>query len=290
MKKFLSSVFVALTLTGSSYALTDIQACINQFHAGNYQEAVQYGQKAVREYPNNPKAYFCLGRAYAKTGQTDKAIESLKKASEYTSDDHDLMYIYNWLGMEYVAKVGDFNGFLYASKSLNNALFYYSKSLKLAKRFGNIDIEEADLNNIANIFFIYKDNYSKALEYYKKALELGKPKRGTIYNNIAWIYFDMHNYKKAIEYLKKALNIDEENGHYLSSGADMLNLGNLYRKTKDFKDAKFYLEKGLERVKKVGNEYLEEMGYEDFSLYYRDLGNKALAKEYLTKALEILQR
>ncbi|PMP89114.1 MAG: hypothetical protein C0172_00955, partial [Caldisphaera sp.] len=186
MKKLLSSVFVALTLAGSSYALTDIQACNNQFRAGNYQKAVQYGQQAVREYPSNPFAYFCLGVAYTRTGQIDKAIESFKKASKYTSDDHVLMYIYNWLGMEYDAK-GDYS----------DALFYGSKSLKLAKRFGNIDIEEVDLNNIANIFH-HEGNYSKALEYYKKALELenGKSQTGAIYNNIAWIYSDMNNYEK----------------------------------------------------------------------------------------------
>ncbi|PMP88224.1 MAG: hypothetical protein C0172_03180 [Caldisphaera sp.] len=277
MKKFLSSVFVALTLTGSSYALTDLQACINQFNAGNYQEAVQYCQKAVIEYPNNPVAYFWLGKAYARTGQIDKSIESFKKASEYDSNDHDLIFIYNWLGGEYGAK-GDYT----------NALFYESKSLKLAEQFGDVDGEEADLNNIANIFH-HEGNYSKALEYYKKALELenGKSKTGAIYNNIASVYSDMHNYKKAIEYFKKAINVAEEHGHYLGSGVNMLNLGMTYLQAKDFKNAKFYLEKGLERVKKVGNKYWEGIGYWDFGSYYRDTGNIAQAKEYLTKAYNI---
>ncbi|PMP88531.1 MAG: hypothetical protein C0172_02505 [Caldisphaera sp.] len=279
MKKLLSSVFIAITLTGSSYALTDLQACFNQFNAGNYQQAVQYGQKAVIEYPKNPKAYFCLGKAYTQTGQIDKSIESFKKASEYDSNDHDLMYIYNWLGGLYEVK-GDHS----------NALFYESKSLKLARRFGDVDVEESDLNNMANIF-ADEGNDSKALEYYKKALELenGKSQTGAIYNNIANVYSDMHNYKKAIEYYKKAINVAEENGHYLRSGEGMLNLGDTYREVKDFKDAKLYLEKGLERVKKVGNKYWEGFGYRYFGLYYRDIGNKALAKEYLTKAYNIFK-
>ncbi len=279
MKKILSAVFAALILAGSSYAISDLQACFNQFDAGNYQLAVQYGKKAVREYPNNPNSYFCLGEAYARTGQIDKAIENFKKASEYDSNDRDLMYIYGWLGKEYAEK-----GYY------SNALFYDSKSLKLAKKFGNIRAEIAYLNNIAAIFRDEGD-YSKALEYYKTALKLenGKSQTGAIYNNIASIYFDMRNYKKAIEYFKKAINTAEEHGHYLSSGETMLNLGSTYILINDLKDAKFYLEEGLERVKKVGNKYWEGVGYEYLGLYYAGTGDKVLAKEYVIKALDIFR-
>jgi len=279
MKKILSAVFAALILAGSSYAISDLQACFNQFDAGNYQLAVQYGKKAVREYPNNPNSYFCLGKAYTRTGQINKAIENLKKASQYTSNDRHLMWIYNWLGVEYNEKGNH-----------SNALFYESKSLKLAERFGDIDAEKDDLNNIASIFQD-EGNDSKALEYYKKVLELenGKSRTGTIYNNIASIYSDMHNYKKAIEYLKKAINVDEEHGHYLESGKDMLNLGAVYIMIKDFKDAKLYLEKGLKMVKKVGNKEWEGAGYKYLGWYYKDVGNKVLAKKYFMKALNIFR-
>jgi len=279
MNRLLSIVFAALTLVGSSYAISDLKACINQFDAGNYQMAVQYGKKAVREYPNNPNSYFCLGKAYARTGQIDKAIENLKKVSKHDSNDRDLMYIYNWLGSEYDRK-GDYS----------NALFYDIKGLKLAEKFRNIHGEIAYLNNIAAIFRD-EGHDSKALEYYKKVLELenGKSKTGAIYNNIAWIYLDMHNYKKAIEYFKKAINTAEEHGHYLSSGETMLNLGSTYILINDLKDAKFYLEEGLERVKKVGNKYWEGVGYEYLGLYYAGTGDKVLAKEYVIKALDIFR-
>ncbi|PMP89113.1 MAG: hypothetical protein C0172_00950, partial [Caldisphaera sp.] len=165
----------------------------------------------------------------------------------------------------------------------SDALFYESKSLKLAKRFGDVDVEKSDLNAIA-IIFQDEGNDSKALEYYKKALELenGKPKTGTIYNNIANIYSDMHNYKKAI-------NVDEENGHYLDSGKSMIKLGGVYLLMKDFKDAKFYFDKGLERVKKVGNKHWEAAGYGYLGFYYIDIGNTAQAKKYLTKAYSIFK-
>ncbi len=281
MKKLLLAVFVALILAvlilAVSSSNSDIKACFNQFKSGNYQMAIRYGKKAVKEYPNNPDSYFCLGKAYSKIGQIDKSIENLKMASEYTSNDRELMHIYSWLGNEYIDKGDD-----------SNALSYWSKSLKLAEKFGNFNLEERDLNNIAYILND-KGDYSKALEYYKTALKLenGTSQTGAIYNNIASIYFNMDNYKKAIEYYKKAINVAEEHGNYISSGAYMLNLGDTYLNIGDFKDAKFYLEKGLERVKEVGNKRWEGIGYTYLGLYHASTGNKLLAKEYLKKALNM---
>ncbi|MGC9080042.1 MAG: tetratricopeptide repeat protein, partial [Nanopusillaceae archaeon] len=195
----------------------------------------------------------------------------------YTSDDHLLMHIYNWLGVEYLRK-GDYS----------NAILYESKSLKLAKRFGDVEFERNAFINMGVISQNEGNNY-KALEYYKKALELGNIESGVLYNNIALIYLSVGNYKKAIEYFKKAINVAEENGHFLKSGEWILNLGNAYRIAKDYKNGKFYLEKGLERVKKAGNKRWEALGYTYFGLYYKDTDNKALAKEYLTKAYNIFK-
>ncbi len=279
MKKVVLSTIASFLLSSLSYAITDLQACFNQFNAGNYKLAVFYGQKAVKEYPASPTAYYCLGKAYSRTGQITKAIESLKKASSYTSNDRYLMYIYNWLGSEYESQGDD-----------SNALFYDSKSLKLAEQLGNNNVEYSDLNNIADVFHD-KGYDAKALLYYKKALELvhGKVTTGAIYNNIAMIYEDTHHYKKAIKYFQTAINIDDRYGRYLSGAEDMLNLGDAYRRIKDFKDAKFYFDSGLERMKKVGNKDGEGLGYGYLGLYYRDIGNKILARKYFTKALNIFR-
>ncbi len=69
----------------------------------------------------------------------------------------------------------------------------------------------------------------------------------------------------------------------------MLNLGETYRKAKDYKNAKFYLEEGLKRVQKVGDKYWEGVGYGYLGLYYKDLGDRKLAREYYNKALEIFK-
>ncbi|MGC9124455.1 MAG: tetratricopeptide repeat protein, partial [Thermoplasmata archaeon] len=68
MKTFLAMVFVLL-LTGLSYAQKEIDDCYTYFKAGDYQRAIEAGQRAVELYPKNVLAYFCLGAAYYQTGK-----------------------------------------------------------------------------------------------------------------------------------------------------------------------------------------------------------------------------
>lgn len=80
MRKILLSLVFILIFITSSYAQFYIDLCYTYFNAGDYQRAIEAGKQAVKLYPTNPDAYFCLGSAYTKTGQIDLAIENLKKA------------------------------------------------------------------------------------------------------------------------------------------------------------------------------------------------------------------
>ncbi|MGC8942089.1 MAG: tetratricopeptide repeat protein [Sulfurihydrogenibium sp.] len=278
MKTFLAMVFV-LFLTGISYAQKEIEECAYYLNAGDYQRAIEVGQRAVELYPKNVAAYFCLGKAYSQTGQIDLAIDNLKKAESYTTKDDELMVIYNFLGLNYETK-GD----------LDNALFYHSKSLNLAKKLGNREVEAYELNNIA-IVFRDKGDLDKALEYYEESLRLktNEKDKAPTYNNIAYIYSDKGDYKSAIEYFKKAIEIAERYGDYHGSGMYMLNLGDTYRKVKDFKNAYYYLSEGLKRVQKVGDKYSEGWGLAYLGWYFRDKGDIKSAREYLNRAYEIFK-
>jgi tetratricopeptide (TPR) repeat protein len=278
MKTLLAMVFI-LFLTGISYAQNGIEECAYYLKTGDYQRAIEAGQRAVELYPQNVDAYFCLGKAYYETGQIDLAIDNLKKAESYATKDYNLMFIYNHLGNNYEKK-GD----------LDNALFYHSKSLNLAKKLGNREMEATELNNIAVIFHD-KGDLDKALEYYKESLRLktDEKDKDSNYNNIAYIYIDKGDYKSAIEYFKKALEIDERYGDYHASGIIMLNLGDTYRKVKDFKSAYYYLSEGLKRVQKVGDKYWEGTGFKYLGWYFRDKGDIKSAREYLNSAYEIFK-
>jgi tetratricopeptide (TPR) repeat protein len=99
----------------------------------------------------------------------------------------------------------------------------------------------------------------KALSYYEESLRLktDEKEKAPTYNNIALIYDKKGNYQKAVEYLKKAIEIGERYGDYHGVSMWKLNLGNTYRKMKDYEKAEKYILEGLEGVKKVGDKYWE---------------------------------
>jgi tetratricopeptide (TPR) repeat protein len=60
-----------------------------------------------------------------------------------------------------------------------------------------------------------------------------------------------------VEYFKKAIEIGERYGDYHGVSHGKLNLGDTYRKMKDYEKAEKYILEGLEGVKKVGDKYWE---------------------------------
>jgi len=282
MRRALSLLFIILSLLvfkNLAYAQPEVDACKNFFDARDYKRAIEAGKKAVRKYPNNPDAHFCLGGSYIAIGELKLALEHMKRAESLTSNKKDLMYIYNWIGL-INRKMG----------YLDDALLYYSRSLSLARDIGDKGMQAAVLNNIAVIYYA-KGELEKALGYYEESLRLetDEKEKAPTYNNIANIYDKRGDYKKAVEYLKKAIEIEERYGDYHGASIGKLNLGNTYRKMKDYEKAEKYLLEGLQGVKKVGDKYWEAHGYKYLGLLYRDKGDKKTAKDYLTRAYNLFK-
>jgi tetratricopeptide (TPR) repeat protein len=266
-----------LAFKNIAYAQREIEACRIFFKAGDYKRAIEVGKLAVKKYPKNSDAYYCLGKAYYEVGELKLAYENLKKAESLTSNKKELMYIYNKIG-QILSRMG----------YLEDAFLYYSRSLSLAKDLNNTDLQASILNNIAGI---YKDKgeLDKALSYYEESLSLerNEKEKATIFNNIAVIYYAIGDYQKAVKYLQKAIEIDEKYGNYHEVARDKLNLGDTYRKMKDYEKAEKYLFEGLEGVKKVGDKSWEAIGYRNLGWLYRDKGDKKTAREYLTRAYNL---
>jgi len=100
-----------------------------------------------------------------------------------------------------------------------------------------------------------KGDYDRALEYYEKALNIGKkiygeehPNIATNYNNIGLAYYNKGDYDRALEYYKKALNIYKkiygEEHPYIAT--DYNNIGAAYNSKGDYDRALEYYEKALD--------------------------------------------
>jgi uncharacterized membrane protein/Flp pilus assembly protein TadD len=210
---------------------SEIDACINFLKARDYKKAIEVGKLAVQKYPEDPRVYFCLGEAYYRVGELKLAYENMKKAESLTNNKEDLMHICNEIGL-----------ILLSIGNLDDAILYFMKSLISAKELNNIDIQATILNNIANVYYS-KRELDKALSYYEKSLNLkaNEKDKASTYNNIANIYSVKGDYQKAIQYLQKAIEIDEKYGNYHGVFIDKLNLGETYRRIKDYENAEKYL-------------------------------------------------
>jgi len=282
MKKALSILFlIGLLASGNiAYAQQEIDACITFNKAGDYKRAIEAGELAVKKYPKNTAAYYCLGSAYYNVGEHKLAYENAKKAESLTNNNEELIYIYNQIGL-----------ILNRMGRLDDALLYYNRSLSIAKDLDNTDMQAAGLNNIASIYHEKKE-LDKALSYYEESLSLKiikEEKKAPIYNNIAGIYSEKGNYQKAVQYYQKAIEIDEKYGDYHKVSAYKLNLGNTYRIMEDYENAEKYLSEGLEGVKKVGDKLWEAVGYRHFGSLYKDKGDKETAREYYNRAYNLFK-
>ena len=70
----------------------------------------------------------------------------------------------------------------------------------------------------------------------------------------------------------------------------MLNLGDTYRKMKNYKLAEKLLSEGLERVKRVEDSYWEFVGYKYFTYLYYDMRDYKKSLEYAYMAYELGRR
>lgn len=284
MKQLFLSLFFFFAFIGISFAQQEINNCFNYRKAGDYQRAIDAGKKAVNLYPKNMDAHYCLGDSYRLVGEFNLAIQSMKEAERLTVErltvrKNELTRIYNRMGLIF-ERLGD----------LDNALFYNSKYLNLAKELGDKRGEDAALSNIAGIFY-RKGEIDKALSYHEESLRVNTDEedKSSTYNDIALIYCKKGDYQKAIPHLKKAVEIDERYGNYHGLAITLLNLGDTYRNAKDFKQAEENLQEGLKRILKVGDKYGEAIAYKYLGALYRDKGNIKNAKEYLTKAYNLFE-
>jgi len=282
MKKALSIFFLLLSLLvfkNMAYAQSELDACLNFNIAGDYKRAIEAGRLAIKKHPYNAYAYLCLGDAYYDVGELELAYENMKKALSLTNNIKALMYIYNQIGI-----------ILDSMGNLNKALVNYSRSLRLATELGNTQAQVTLLSNIGGIYY-NKGELDRALSYYEKSLSLttNEKRKATIYNNIALIYVKKGDYQKAVEYLHNAIEIDERYGNYHGVSMDKLNLGDTYRKMKDYENAEKYLFEGLKGAKEVGDKYWEASGYEYLALLYEDKGDKKTAKENYKRAYNLFK-
>ncbi|MDA3043671.1 MULTISPECIES: tetratricopeptide repeat protein [unclassified Campylobacter] len=162
----------------------------------------------------------------------------------------------------------------------------------------NIDYGLGVIFSYLGIAYTNIANYTKAIKYYFKALEINKrifgenhPDTAAYYNNLGVCYESLGDYRTAINYHLKALKIKEEifGENDPDTASSYNNLGNCYISLEDYDKAITYHLKALEIRKEIFGENHPNTAtsYNNLGACYYSLEDYDTAINYYLKALEI---
>ncbi|TGK21163.1 tetratricopeptide repeat protein [Leptospira fluminis] len=148
------------------------------------QAAKLYGE-IVQSEPGFQKAYLNLGALYSKSGDSENAIRTYRKALEIGKTPE----LYYNMGVE-----------LYRLNSPEAAIRALKNSLELNKRY---------LNSHLLLAYCYKqlEKPEKSELYLKNVLKI-EPKNRTALSALATIYFDTEKWEEALDATEKALAVN----------------------------------------------------------------------------------
>lgn len=192
--------------------------------------------------------------------------------------------------IEYYQLLAD--SFYYEYK-LDSAIKYYEKAYKFSQQAG-IDFKKQASDNIANVAYCYSelDNYSVAINFYKKALEISQEignlkDIATLYSNMGVSAMLNSQYNLALECFMNAVKIDEQIYNITEISTDYNNLGKLYEAWNQYELAKHYYQKALV-IDKMNNDSSKlSIRYNSIGMLFKNYKKLDSALVYLQKALEI---
>jgi len=192
----------------------------------DYQNAVSFWSDNIKKQPNSSRAYNCLGIAYMKQGNLDKATTQYKLAIRINANYADA---WNNLGTV-SAQQGKWTQ---AETQYKNTIRIDPNSVNAHFNLGNVFLKQGNLKQAADHFeqvtrinpgdiethinlahrFMQQENLPKALAHFEKAIELN-PNNLKVTNSLAWLLAthpkdNVRNGARAVELAKHACNITD---------------------------------------------------------------------------------
>jgi signal transduction histidine kinase len=243
-------------------------------------ENIQKAQGIVSEQPNdslNRVNLFKVANRYYNIGnwnEYNKIVQLVLENSENLADSNNIAKANSYLGDYYVAQAVSDSAFL-----------YYYKAEKI-------------YNNINDSINLGKTVFNKASLLYKVGDFLGGEKesikvlrivKGKNYNNnnilydtynlLGLIYNELGDFDAALNFNNKALSVIDDKKippEFQSRATSYNNIGYLYLSSKNYKQARFFFQKGLQQNNlKIQKPYLyaillDNLGYSMFKLNEMD--------------------
>jgi tetratricopeptide (TPR) repeat protein len=292
----------------------------------NTQEALNAYHRATELEPDNADGWNRLGILLNRIGKLDEAITTFYKSltlGESHQNKEEIAMTYGNLGVIYHTK-GDLDkaiefyekgltieielglkegmaakytnlGIVYYKRgNFNKAIEFQEKAIQLNELLQNKGSLAQNYTNLGNIYYTL-GNLDRAIELHQQSLQLNKLLNmqahiAENYGNVGIIYHAQGLFDKAIEFHRKSLQINELLDIKEDIAQNYGNLGSAYFELNDLDIAIELYEKGL-AIETV-LELKEGMAfkYSNLGVIYMKKGNRAKAKYYWQKSLELFKQ
>lgn len=231
---------------------------------------------------------FLLGKEQFIYGQNPKTV-----LSELHVTKSDTAKIRLLVLMSEICELNEIS--YYGNKAINlcDKLLKKTKNNNKLERF-LLEKKAFALNNIGYQIHGY-GNIPKALEYYKKSIEI-QEKIGDLkglansLNNIGYTYQIEGNIKKALEYYHKSLAMQKAIKDKEGLGVSYNNIAIIYRNQGDIPKAIEYIHYSLKTQEEIKDMDGVARSLRNLGIIYRDQNNIPKALKYLFKSLYIRQK
>ena len=270
------------------------------------------------------KSYAAIGAMYAQKGEYEKALASYEQAlqmAQSIKEQEGEASTLNSIGVLYTYqkkyekalsfyeqalqirnilkdKVGEAStlaniGLIYSKKGeYEISLTFFQKVTTIIKTISSKPVILRNIITTLNTIgqLCERENFNTALNFYQQALEIAndlgdKENKGTILNNIGWIYDRKDDCDTALSFYQQALEITNDLGS--KESAILNNIGLIYEKKREHEKALSFYWKALEIKRAIRDQEGESTILNNIGLVYLQEGENEKSLELHQQALKI---
>lgn len=240
---------------------------------------------------NSPKGiikyYKHMTYVHAYLTENDSAIFYANKLYDYARETKDSLN----MGIALI-NIGERYS---ATSDYEQGLHYSLKGLKLLEGKGYGPRVEATVYGCLQYNYIVLKQYSKSVEFGKKAEQIEREQPGqrglaTTLINLANAYAEMGDMRASEKNYTEAIGLVQKDNNYSLEAMIYQGLTDLALKQKKIGDLKRYAEKGLALAEQLGDNFAIMASKQGLSLYYLFEKKYDIATRYAKEALELARK
>lgn len=263
--------------------------CLRRTNRSDSALAIYSKAIGIAEQSNNPaEGAKCLlneAQIYSERGDFDHAIASLQKAQQVTPRGDNLLLcnIYSSIGVAH-AKQDNYPA----------ALEYFQKHLDVVEKMGDRTRVLAGLINIGNIYMSQGD-FDKAEANSQRALQIAKDindprSHAACYISLGLLSKNKKNSHLALEYYRKAEEIGMRISDYTIATSALTNIGRTLNSLKEYEQAMIAFTKAMALAEKSNLQFqICDIQY-GIALIYKSKKDYPAALDYAKRSLVLAQK